>query len=115
MSDRKIEDRGVTSQELQYIIDVNRKSMSIYNEVAQQNETIISSLDDVTNKQNEIDKNIALINQTTVENSETLKEINIKMGKIDENLFRLLVVLTTSGVGIIYTVIESIVKLIMHH
>ncbi len=98
-------DTNITSKELEYIMEVNAKAISIYTEVAQQNESIINTLDKLENKINSIEKVAEATHQSIKE------QIEEKVEKIEKNLFRLLIILSSTGVGMLYTVIQSL----MHH
>lgn len=100
-SDKSGRDEAITSNELEYILDVNRKAVSIYNEVAHQNEEIIEKLDKLTTKIETIEKN-------SEETNKSIKgEVEDKIKSIDKNIFRLIIILSSTGAGIIYTVIQS--------
>jgi len=101
----KNDDTNITSKELEYILEVNRKAVSIYTEVAQQNESIVSTLDKLETKINNIEKVVDATHQSIKE------QIEEKVEKIEKNLFRLLIILSSTGVGMIYTVVQSF----LHH
>jgi len=95
-------DKPITSNELEYILDVNKKAISIYNEVSQQNEEILEALDGL--KQT-VDK----IKLTTDDTSKIVADEKTKIAEIDKNLLRLVVIFSTIGVG---TIIQFILQFV---
>lgn len=53
-----LSNKPITSTELEYILEINKKSVSIYNEVAGQNEDIISLLEKIDAKVEDIKTNV---------------------------------------------------------
>ncbi len=100
-NDKTGRDEAITSNELEYILDVNRKAVSIYNEVAHQNEEIIEKLDKLTVKIDAIEKHSEETNKSIKE------EVEEKISSIDKNIFRLIIILSSTGAGIIYTIVQS--------
>lgn len=100
-NDKSSRDEAITSNELEYILDVNRKAVSIYNEVAHQNEEIIEKLDKLSVRIEAIEKHSEETNTSIKE------EVEEKIKSIDTNIFRLLIVLSSTGAGLIYTIIQS--------
>lgn len=130
-------EEGLTAKDLEYIIEVNKKSIEINIEVEKQNEQVISKLEDINEKLNDI-----IINQNDIKNEqkdlkrivdeeikkkvdtnqsiEDTKElseesnkilkdtIEDKVEEIEKNLFRLVIILGSAGVGTIITIIQSL-------
>lgn len=94
--------KPITSNELEYILDVNRKSISIYNAVSQQNEDILETLDELKNV-------ISEIKETTNDTNKIVDEQKSKIIDIDKNILRLVVILSTIGAG---TIIQFILQFI---
>lgn len=88
-------DDNITSSDIKYILDVNKKAIEIYLAVEQQNEEL----------QREITENKV----KTEESLKELKAINEKLIALDKSLFRLIVVL--SGIGL--TTITYILNLLI--
>ena len=98
-------DDFITSKELEYIIEVNQKAITIYNEVAQQNEDIADILEKLEIKVDNIEK-------VVIETNTSIKEqVEKKVETIEKNVFRLIIILTSGVAGIIYTIIQSLI----HH
>jgi hypothetical protein len=89
MSDRKNREE-ISTNDLSYILEVNQKAIELNIEVEKQNEQVINLLNDVR--------------QATEKMEEKLEEI-------DRSLFRLMVLLSSSGAGIIFTLIQQF----LHH
>ena len=89
----KIDDQGadvaLTASDLKYILDVNKKAIEIYIEVDQQNEKIIETFDGL---------------------NKTITEIQESIESIDKSLFRLVIVLGSTGIGLIITIISMFLK-----
>jgi len=98
MSNDHDESKPITSNELGYILEVNKKSVSIYNEVAKQNEDVLQSLDDIKEKTDATE-------QLAQENKTSLANISPKIDSIDKNLLRLVVIFSTIGVGTIINIL----------
>lgn len=81
LSDKK--DMKLTSAELSQILEVNKKAIEIHLEVAQQNEEMLELL--TYNKD--------------------------KITKIDQAMFKLLVILSGLGMGVIFEFVEIILNL----
>lgn len=119
--DRKDEDGAITSNELRYILDINQKAVAIHLEVEQQNEQIISAIEKLAKKVDGIEKNVentARLSDTTEKEvkligknvDDTLKlsiitEDEIK--KIEKSVFRLIIILSSTGIGLIVQIIQT--------
>lgn len=77
----------ITSGDLQYILEINKKAVEIYIEVVQQNEEII----------------------------ETQNILKSKLEEIDRSIFRITVILTTIGTGTIVGGLIALVKFLLAH
>lgn len=86
----------ITSGDLDTILDVNRKAIELHTEVSGQNENILEHLEKENEKLDTILK--------VVEETNSIKE---KIEDIDKNIFRLLVILSTIGVGTIIAIIQQ--------
>jgi chromosome segregation ATPase len=101
MANDRSKEHGITSNELEYILDVNRKAVQIYSDVANQNEEMIKKLDKLSDK-------IDLIEKHTEETNKSLTlEVEDRIKSIDKSIFRLIIILSSTGVGLIYTIIQS--------
>lgn len=106
-NDKSHKDNIITSTELDYILEVNRKSIQIHTEVAHQNEDILDKLDKLTTKMESIEKLSEESNKTLV-GPQKMEE---RVENIDKNLFRLMILLGSMGIGLII----EIIKLLAHH
>lgn len=106
----------ITFKDLKSILEVNQKAMTIYLEVERQNEEIMESLSDQNQKIASLDskeykivenqeKMIKLLENLT----ETAEETEGKMDDIDKNIFRLWIVLGSTGIGLIVTIIQQLI------
>lgn len=120
---------SITSSELEYILEVNKKSIEINIEVAKQNEQTLSTLDRLEEKIDAInDKQkdhmrldaegfkiieeakdtIDEIKKLSEETNKTLKDaIEKKVEEIEKNLFRLVIILGSAGIGTLLTIIQA--------
>lgn len=126
----------ITSQDLQNILEVNKKGIEINIEVEKQNEQVISLLENFENsfgateeKLNSIIEIQKDIKRLTEENKKILEDsksdiedikksseevnklISLKVEKkiedIDKNLLKLIIILGSAGVGTIFTIVQS--------
>lgn len=101
-------DNNITSSELEYILDVNKKAIEIQIEVEKQNEQILESLEEITGQlvivisEQKEQKRIAEETQEALEDS-----IQEKVDEIEKALFRLTVVLSSASIGAILTIIQA--------
>jgi len=136
---QKMEDQdNLTLQDLQVILDVNKKAIEINIEVERQNEQVISLLqsltddvkdvyleynnfkysiqeiarfvEDIKKSKEESAKKIGEMKNTIDVLEKTINEMEKKSSDIDKNLFRLIIVLSSAGVGIITTIIQGLLK-----
>lgn len=106
----------ITSNDLEYILDVNKKSIEINLEVEKQNEQVIAKLDDLIELQQEsrLEQQEIKLEQKNIitkmgETNEFIKIIiNKKIEKIEKDLFKLVILLGSMGVGAIITIIQSL-------
>jgi tetrahydromethanopterin S-methyltransferase subunit G len=96
VNEKSNRDNSITSNELEYILEVNKKAVSIYNEVAHQNEDIIAKLDKLTAKIDMIDKNTEITNKSMP-----------LIKNIDKSVFRLIIILSSAGIGLIIQIIQT--------
>ena len=129
---------NLTLQDLQVILDVNKKAIEINIEVERQNEQVISLLqsltddvkdvyleynnfkysiqeiarfvEDIKKSKEESAKKIGEMKNTIDVLEKTINEMEKKSSDIDKNLFRLIIVLSSAGVGIITTIIQGLLK-----
>ena len=106
-NDKSNKDNVITSTELDYILEVNRKSIQIHTEVAHQNEEIMDKLDKLIAKIENIEKISEESNKTLV----GPEQIEQKVENIDKNLFRVIILLGSMGIGLII----EIIKILAHH
>ncbi len=147
----KIEDpvdssASLTTSDLKYILDVNKKAIEIYIEVDKQNEKILENFDhfkDVSKGVNE-ELNVIKYNTSNVKDSliadnnrahseittylkdfketfgdfqvhndkikEMLENIESKIEDIEKNLFRLVLILGSTGIGLVITIVSTFFK-----
>lgn len=120
---------SITSSELEYILEVNKKSIEINIEVAKQNEQTLSTLDRLEEKVDFIFEKqkdhmrvneegfkiieeakdvIDEIKKLSEETNKTLKDaIEKKVEEIEKNLFRLVIILGSAGIGTLLTIIQA--------
>lgn len=133
----------ITSQDLQVILDVNKKAIEINIEVEKQNEQVISMLEHFKEVSETVEEKIELIYESQRTFKEEQKEVkrileenkkdfekfeihidevrkfseetnkvitdNIKadVKEIEKNLFRLIIILGSAGVGTIFTILQT--------
>lgn len=101
-------DNNITSSELEYILDVNKKAIEIHIEVEKQNEQILDTLEKIDNKlliiidEQKEQKRLAEDTQTALE-----EEVQEKVDEIEKALFRLSVILSSASIGAILTIIQA--------
>lgn len=146
----KVEEPGtssvLTSSDLKYILDVNKKAIEIYIEVDKQNEKILETFESFKEIYDTIQEELEILkkNETNIEvllssdnneahteihanlkefkqtfsdmkiNDEKVKEavenIENKIEEIEKNLFRLVLILGSTGVGGIITLLATLLK-----
>lgn len=99
-------DINVSLSELKTILDVNTKSIEIYIEVEKQNEEILLKLNSITSDITKIKENQDKINYVYEFVKDTLKT---KITDLDKNIFRLVILLGSAGIGTIIAIIRSFV------
>lgn len=134
------EEEGVlTTKNFNSILEVNRKAIEINIEVEKQNEQVIGIISDISeqlntifNCQNDIkaeqkelrrtfedskkmiDQNKELLDSLKKKSEETNESvkgsIEKKVDEIEKNLFRLVIILGSAGVGTIITVIQTFLR-----
>ncbi len=126
----------LTSSELKYILEVNKKAIEINIEVEKQNEEVISNLEEVKDFAERVEEKINSIiyeqkenkrlvletkdlvkdnkeiseeiQKTGEETNEIIKDtLKKKIEDIEKNLFRLIIVLGSAGIGTLITIIQS--------
>lgn len=126
----------LTSSEFKYILEVNRKAIEINIEVAKQNEQVISNLEEFKDLVERIEekletvideqkehKRLTLDAKGTIEESKEITEdiqkiseesneiikdnLKKKIEEIEKNLFRLIIILGSAGIGTLVTIIQS--------
>lgn len=136
---QKMEDNDLlTSQDLQVILDVNKKAIEINIEVEKQNEQVISLLEslkddikeiyvehnnfkynvqdiarfieDIKKIKEENKKNLDEVKKTLDFFTKSIEEIEKKSSEMDKNIFRLVIILGSAGVGMIITLIQTLIK-----
>jgi len=80
MTDKK--DTGITSSELQYILDINKKAIEIYIEVEKQNEEVLHNINEFKEKVENITLNLSDLNHI---NDKIEDKIELNNKKIQEN------------------------------
>ena len=92
--------KPITSGELEYILEVNKKAIEINVEVAQQQEQVLEKLKLIEDGKVQVLK-------FSEETNEIVKEsIEEKIESIEKHLFRLNIILGSAGVGAILTLIQ---------
>lgn len=113
MTDNKIspileENHNITSEELNFIIKVNQKAIEIQSEVSKQNEDILETLEKIEEFEEEIEDKIDNIIDIIKQTNAAIKEnIEKKVEDIEKNVFRLIIILTTTGIGTIINIIQT--------
>lgn len=100
----------LTTQDLNNILEVNQKALTIYLEVERQNEHILEVLQEESEKLERIEvveDELKEVRRETGDNAETLKDIKKKLEEIDKNMFRLVLILGSAGIGTIITIIQA--------
>jgi predicted transcriptional regulator len=111
----------LTVQDVNNILEVNQKALTIYLEVEKQNEDIIDHLERESEKLDKLDLVLSELRDIKVKQNEIIKtlsdqadaieEIHSKTGDLDKNFFRLIIILGSAGIGTVITVIQAI----LHH
>lgn len=101
----------LTTNDLNNILEVNQKSLTIYLEVERQNRLILETLKE--NKETleiveEIKRDLEKFNTKLSENEDAVAEIKKKIEEIDKNMFRLILILGSAGVGTIVTIVQAL-------
>lgn len=91
--------KPITSTELGYILEVNKKAIEINVEVAQQHDQVLEQLNAIREDQEQILKLSEEIDKSTKENE-------TKIESIEKHLFRLDIILGSAGIGAILTLIQ---------
>lgn len=104
-------------QDLNTILEVNQKALTIYLEVEKQNEDILEVLKeskeiiDTLPKMSEMLTKIAekqvLTDKNRDEDKKLWEEMKKKMEELDKNFFRLILVLGSTGIGTILNLVQS--------
>ncbi len=110
----------LTTQDLNSILEVNQKALTIYLEVENQNERILDNLKDTNIKMNKLEiledeigearRDISTLTKTVGEVEDLSESIKKRLEEVDKNMFRLLIFLGTVGVSTIMTMIQSFLK-----
>ena len=112
--ERNEDDRGISSAELDYILEVNKKSVEIQIEVEKQNSEVLDKLDKIIERQDGSSKS-QIISVSKAENTETvIKQIAKQIEDLDKNIFKLTTILSLAGVGAILAAIKMILQLFLH-
>lgn len=137
---------ALTSSDLKYILDVNKKAIEIYIEVDKQNEKILETFENFKETYDNIQEDLDIVKKAEVnierfleiDNSEAHSEMNkllstsnvaisdIKVNEaklleitqkiesrieeIEKNLFRLILILGSTGIGAIVTITANFLK-----
>jgi len=107
----------LTVQDLNNILEVNQKALTIYLEVERQNEHVLEVLQEEADKLDRLEviedevkdvrRDIATFKKSVDEVGDTAKEIKKKLEDIDKNMFRLVLILGSAGIGTIITIIQA--------
>lgn len=98
---------NITSADLETILDVNKKAIEIHSEVGRQNEAILEDLEAKQGYIIKIDEKLYLILETVKETNTTTTDMDTKVDEIEKNVFRIMVVLSTIGVGTVIAIIKA--------
>ena len=111
---------GLTIQDLNSILEVNQKALTIYLEVEQQNKDMIEligentlsikTLQDYNEKFETILATQSKILSLLTESLKAFETMKKNIEDLDRNFFRLMLVLGSAGVGTVIAVIEMLVK-----
>lgn len=106
MSEQKI-----TNADIDAILDVNKKAVEIHSEVGRQNEVIIEALEDNDKLLEKIDNKINILIDITKSTNDIVKDkMEKKIDEIEKNLFRLIAILSTIGVGTIIAIVQAYLR-----
>lgn len=111
----------LTMQDVNNILEVNQKALTIYIEVEKQNEEILDHLERESEKLDKLDTILTELRdiktkhndfaRTLSDQSEAIEELSKKTSELDKNFFRLIIILGSAGIGTVITVIQAI----LHH
>ena len=102
---------GITSSELEYILEVNKKTIEINIEVERQYQEILDLLEKVNSRQDEVLTD--QVEQKGIVKSidrvlmEDLKE---QIEEIEKGVFRLTIILSSFGLGALLTIIQALIQ-----
>lgn len=110
----------LTVQDLNIILEVNQKALTIYLEVEKQNEAIIESIQATHQKLGkieEIEDYAKEIIQGQKDASKAVKDLDESMvamkksmEELDKNFFRLIIILGSAGIGTVVTIIQNLLN-----
>ncbi|MEK6879006.1 MAG: hypothetical protein AABY22_05330 [Nanoarchaeota archaeon] len=136
----------LTTSDLKYILDVNKKAIEIYIEVDKQNEKILETFDNFKEIYDSIQEELEILkkNEANIERllsgdnnedhkkiianltefkktfgqmeitdskvKEMVENIEKKIEEIEKNLFRLVLILGSTGIGAIITAVAGLLK-----
>ena len=110
MTDRQKGD-SITGADLDIILDVNKKAIEIHTEVGRQYEEIMEDLEMKQKSIDELQIKIDGMSKTIHEIHSSVKQsIEKKIDEMEKNLFRLIAILTTIGVGTIIAIVQSYLR-----
>jgi uncharacterized protein YjcR len=99
------DEEALTSSELKYILDVNKKSIEINIEVEKQNEEIIENLEEFKESANEIEQKISNLikfqedcNRVITESNRLLKQYNELLEEYNKSLAVTLTMVKETGI-----------------
>jgi chromosome segregation ATPase len=103
--------RNITESDIDSILDVNKKAIEIHSEVGRQNENIIEDLESKEKLLEELKDKINDIMDVVRETNAAIKnKMETKVEEIEKNMFRLVAILTTIGVGTIIAFLQAFLK-----
>jgi biopolymer transport protein ExbB/TolQ len=102
----------ITSGDLDTILDVNKKAIELHEAVGRQNEDILENLAEqdkfMERSEEKLDDILRIVKET---HTAIKTNIENKIDEIEKNLFRLIVILSTIGVGTVIAIVQSF----LHH
>lgn len=99
---------AITSGDLDTILDVNKKAIELHEAAGRQNEDILEDLSEkdkvMERSEGKLDDILRIVKET---NDAIKTNIEHKIDEIEKNLFRLIVILSTIGVGTLIAIVQS--------
>jgi hypothetical protein len=101
---------NVRKQDLELILEVNKKAVELQTEVVEQHEEIMDSLDKIKTNQNTQDNRFNKQSEQLDSQDDKLDKLVEMGGTIDKTLFRIQVLFVTGALALIAQIIEIFLK-----